>query len=116
MVGKEVGRRRYVHVEQLPELESGICNLVEQAREVLQRHTAASCNVLRINEDLAEFAFLDYPALAQVPFPRLANSWRVHPASSLISHRTYTESLNPPILHRTELLLGDTQIASPGVV
>jgi DNA phosphorothioation-associated putative methyltransferase len=62
-------------------------------------------NVVRVDDDLDEVALLHYPELGVVPFPALVSSWRVHLPTSLVTHRSYAQSLNPPILHRGELLL-----------
>lgn len=50
-------------------------------------------------------ALLDYPDFFEAPFPALARSWNVDPATGKVSFRDYRESPNPPILHRKELLL-----------
>ena len=48
---------------------------------------------------------LHYPGFVDEPFPALTQSWRVNLAAGTLSHRTYADSFNPPILHRKELLL-----------
>jgi len=67
----------------------------------------SSFNVVRLDDSASDLAFLDYPELGKEPFPALKHSWRLDQATSRISYRDYKESLNPPILHRTELLLKD---------
>jgi len=62
-------------------------------------------NLVRIDAEGAELALLHYPGFADEPFPALAQSWRVDLATGASSHRTYADSLNPPLLHRKELLL-----------
>jgi hypothetical protein len=39
------------------------------------------------------------------PFPTLNGSWTVDPQNGAVSFRSYSSSLNPPILHRKELLV-----------
>jgi hypothetical protein len=61
--------------------------------------------LVRLDTESGEFALLHYPGLFDDPFPALAASLRVDLHDGSVSRRTYTESLNPPILHRKELLL-----------
>ena len=75
--------------------------------EVLARHRPTSFNVVRLDDQLTQVAFLNYPTLAEVPFPALEASWRIDLPTASITYRNYADSLNPPILHRTELLLPD---------
>ena len=50
-------------------------------------------------------AVLNRPGFFDGAFPKLAASWRLDPISGVVTHRAYAHSLNPPILHRKELLL-----------
>lgn len=115
-IGKRIGHRLYLHTGQLTEVESKTASLIDKASEILrEREADARFNIVRLNENEDEVAFLDYPNLGAEPFPALANSWRVHLPSKLVTHRSYTESLNPPILHRTELLLPADHPARAGL-
>jgi DNA phosphorothioation-associated putative methyltransferase len=107
MLGKQVGHRHYVHADQLVGLDDAARARVTRAQDLLNHRNKASFNVVRVNEALEEVVFLNYPTLGSVPFPALASSWRVHVPASLVTYRSYLQSLNPPILHRTELLLPD---------
>src|SRR5690606_32505448 len=102
---KTISGRSYVCAQHLSALEPAEARLASAAIQLAQQSWPISFNVLRIKEELGEVALLNYPTLAEEPFPALSDSWRVHPATALVSHRTYRQSLNPPILHRTELLL-----------
>ena len=104
-IGKQIGTKQYVHKDQLADLPDHIRIGVESAGETLAHHGLTSFNVVRVNSELEEFAFLHYPALGQLPFPPLVSSWRINVPTSRLTYRDYSESLNPPILHRTELLL-----------
>lgn len=107
-LGKKVGQRIYVHRERVCELEPAGADLVHRAKCLIeQQRTGVVFNVVRIEAPKEEVAFLYYPGLGVHPFPPLASSWRVHIPSALVTHRRYADSLNPPILHRTELLLTD---------
>jgi DNA phosphorothioation-associated putative methyltransferase len=103
--GKQIGQRLYIHAEWTRELDQSLSDLVSRATGLLGARRDATFNVLRIDPRLEEVAFLQYPQLGFEPFPALTGSWRVHVPSALVTHRRYEESLNPPILHRTELIL-----------
>ncbi|WXG55026.1 MAG: DNA phosphorothioation-associated putative methyltransferase [Candidatus Sedimenticola sp. (ex Thyasira tokunagai)] len=60
---------------------------------------------MRIDNAGQSIAFLNYPEFVDDPFPSLYESWLVDLDCSSVSYRTYADSLNPPILHRKELLL-----------
>jgi DNA phosphorothioation-associated putative methyltransferase len=106
--GKIIGAKRYIPSESIAELPGEIRATIEKAVEALRPYGPPTYNVLRIEEPLQRIAFLSYPELGWVPFPRLDSSWRFDVASSQVTYRSYAESLNPPILHRTELLLPDS--------
>jgi DNA phosphorothioation-associated putative methyltransferase len=105
VLGKKVGGKRYVHAEQLPSLPDDVRAATDSAAQALVRHGLKSFNVVRLDHELHEFAFLNYPTLGEVPFPALESSWRYDVQTSGVTYRNYQDSLNPPILHRTELLL-----------
>lgn len=102
-LGKQVGSRRYVQKEHLSALQSDEAALVEAAKATLPDD--AEYNLVRIDRERAEVGFLHYPDFGTHPFPALVESWRVHVPSALLTRRRYADSINPPILHRTELLL-----------
>ncbi len=112
-LGKTVGQRHYVHSERIGELEPSLAELVSRASRLVESQCKAVFNVVRIDPVHQEVAFLDYPQLGIEPFPALAASWRVHMPSELVTNRRYEESLNPPILHRTELILPPHHPARP---
>lgn len=103
--GKQVRGRRYVHADNLPHLDHQARTAFGKACELIAPRGKPSFNVVRLDNELEEVALLNYPALGLDPFPTLASSWRVHLPSGLVTYRDYAQSLNPPILHRTELLL-----------
>jgi hypothetical protein len=107
-LGKTVGRRKYVHCERITELPTQLAELVDVAKTVIESRVEVVFNVVRIDTTLEEVAFLNYPRLGIEPFPALTSSWRVHAPSKLVTNRQYDRSLNPPILHRCELILPST--------
>ena len=62
-------------------------------------------NLVRMDQDGLCVALLHYPAFFDDPFPALRESWLVDLEQASVSYRTYADSLNPPILHRKELML-----------
>jgi DNA phosphorothioation-associated putative methyltransferase len=104
-IGKSVGQRTYIHHERIAELDPALWSLVARAKNAFPEGFPPIFNLVRVDPGLQEVAFLDYPQLGVEPFPALASSWRVHIPSQLITNRRYDQSLNPPILHRTELIL-----------
>lgn len=102
-VGKAVGLRLYLHIDALPTADANVRDLVEAA----VRRTSTKpgdFNVVRVERGGA-VALLDYPDFLERAFPTLSRSWRMDPATGRTSYRDYRDSLNPPVLHRKELLL-----------
>lgn len=63
-------------------------------------------NVFKINSKTDRLSLLSYSDFDEAAFPELAASWTFGPGSiDSPSFRSYSSSLNPPILHRKELLL-----------
>jgi len=62
-------------------------------------------NVVKLPHVGESVTLLDYPRFFDEAFPALANYWTVDLANQTYRYRTYTGSLNPPVLHRKELLL-----------
>ncbi len=103
---KSVGGRTYLHRDSLSLLD------VERAAHVAQAQGLALAaaervqfNLVRLDDEGSCVALLNYPALLDDPFPALRESWLVDLQQGTVSYRTYADSLNPPILHRKELLL-----------
>jgi DNA phosphorothioation-associated putative methyltransferase len=100
--GKTVFNRTYWHVDAIPDNQ---LQLVNQAAELANLDPTHDFNVVRIAADLTEIGLLDYADFFGKPFPVLRNSWKVDVAIKRVIHRSYATSLNPPILHRKELLI-----------
>ncbi|MFP4247923.1 MAG: DNA phosphorothioation-associated putative methyltransferase, partial [Halochromatium sp.] len=107
--GKTIGRRTYLHVEALSTApaRSGLDweGRVAAAERAAGLERGVRFNVVRLDADSGEIALLHYADFFDDPFPALRESWRVEPATGAVGYRTYADSLNPPILHRKELLL-----------
>lgn len=105
-IGKRVGEHLYVHVSALDELPDSSHR--DRVAEALKSIPAPdpSPNVIKIHLRSLGLSLLAYPDFEEVPFPELAASWTFPPGPIQAPRfRTYTGSLNPPILHRKELLV-----------
>lgn len=103
-IGKLVGENLYVHKEALSRLPESFRLVVEHATEIAPE-AVAQANVFKIHVECQTVSALLYPEFFDQAFPELAQSWRIHLGDARVTHRTYSESTNPPILHRKELLL-----------
>ena len=103
--GKLVAGKLYVHASSVDGLSEHGKALLAEAQQVTGRAAGIDFNVIRVRADQDEVALLKYSRFLEDAFPTLAQSWRVHVPSKLVSFRDYSQSLNPPVLHRKELLL-----------
>jgi DNA phosphorothioation-associated putative methyltransferase len=104
-IGKHVSGKHYVHISVLPLLSERDQALTRQAIDTSGLVADRDFNVIRVTDDGDEVALLAYPGFFEEPFPALAASWRFDSASKRLMFRDYSQSLNPPILHRKELLI-----------
>lgn len=102
---KVVASRYYTHVDSIDSLEPSLRQLAQEAIDLVGRSPGRDFNVVRVDERDQSVALLDYPTFDSEACPRLQRSWKVTLRKAAVSFRTYSESLNPPILHRKELLL-----------
>jgi len=109
-IGKRVADDLYVHVSALAHLED-----IEQRKriEAALQHPSICAhqppNVAKLNLRSGRLSLLAYPDFDNEPFPALEASWVFPPEStSGPTFRIYADSLNPPILHRKELLVSPT--------
>ena len=106
-IGKRVVDDLYVHLSALDQLE----DLAHQQRIADALHSLFTAsghapNVAKLNLRTGRLSLLAYNRFDEDPFPELAASWSFAPGSiGAPSYRIYTDSLNPPILHRKELLV-----------
>lgn len=103
--GKVVAGRYYVHLELLGQVSTELQELVGKARTLIADKPDIDFNVIRLDPQAAEVGFLSYPEFFDTAFPPLRESWKIRTDTGHVVYRTYERSLNPPILHRKELLL-----------
>ena len=71
-----------------------------------RRHTIGEeFNVVKFRTDAPRLSFLCYPGFFQHPHPSLEEAIAIDLSSGRLFHTAYRDNLNPPILHRKELLL-----------
>jgi len=101
---KTISRRTYIHKDSVTLLDEIHGKQVDLAESILQEK-GPEYTIIRFESDTMCLSLLNYPNIEDEPFPALKESWRVDLESGEIGYRTYENSLNPPILHRKELLL-----------
>jgi hypothetical protein len=103
-VGKTVAHSAYVHVSAIgPAGEDRAW--MEAAATLTKTSPEQDFNVVKFSQEGSRITLLDYPGFFQEGFPILKRYWTVDLTSQTYRFRTYEGSLNPPILHRKELLL-----------
>ena len=103
--GKTVARHTYFHVSMLEQLPPEVQLNIVSAERLADVSRDQTYNVVRLDPEEGRFSLLHYPHFFDSPFPVLSASWLVDLGAGRVSYRTYEESLNPPILHRKELLI-----------
>jgi DNA phosphorothioation-associated putative methyltransferase len=105
-IGKKVFDDLYIHKSALDLLaEESHKRLVASAISLLPLEACESINVYKINTKTGRISLLEYTEFEAEAFPTLLSSWVIEPRAETPTHRTYRNSLNPPILHRKELLV-----------
>jgi DNA phosphorothioation-associated putative methyltransferase len=102
---KAVMGRYYVHVDAFERLPPDASARLSSAETFAKVTRGRHFNVARFDNSNDEVTLLNYPQFFVDAFPALSESWSVNLVSGRIGHRAYRESLNPPVLHRKELLL-----------
>jgi DNA phosphorothioation-associated putative methyltransferase len=107
-IGKRILDDIYVHTDFLHHLEQkeDFRLLLQHALSAMNAEELKSCNVAKINIQKNRLSFLQYLNFEEDPFPTLNGSWIFDAESEKFKLRSYSLSLNPPILHRKELLVG----------
>lgn len=104
-IGKQVGQRQYIAVHQLEAASAEVRQATARAESLLRLVTNDAFDLIRVDLTREQVVFLSYPGLGHEPFPPLKYSWRVELQTHRVAQRRFEDSSNPPILHRTELLL-----------
>lgn len=106
-LGKSVGRHIYIHASLAESLDPSFSSLIADAIKLANGTTTNTFNVFKINREHREISLLDYANFFEEAFPVLRQAWTVDLEQGSVRYRTYENSLNPPILHRKELLISE---------
>ena len=105
-VGKLVVDDLYVHRDGIEHLDAELQSLIAGRLAKAPSRAREEANVIKVNCRNDRISLLAYADFFEDPFPSLAESWTIAADDEQSAfYRSYTESLNPPILHRKELLL-----------
>jgi DNA phosphorothioation-associated putative methyltransferase len=105
-IGKLVFDDLYLHVTAIDYVEDASQKaLIAATLKCLPKGQTESINVIKLNLKSGKISLLEYERFEEVAFPTLLGSWVIEPNTESPSYRTYRSSLNPPILHRKELLV-----------
>jgi len=102
---KRVAFSRYIHVSQIERLSKEDAETLSKALEIAPNASDAF-NVIKYQDDAKQVTLLQYEDFDHSAFPVLKQYWTVSLDELVARYRSYDGSLNPPILHRKELLLG----------
>lgn len=101
---KRVGSHEYFHVEQLSRARNDWLDRI-MAAQCHAKLVDSQFNVVKFDTSSRVVSFLHYPDYFETAFPRLKEYWTVNLEREAVQYRTFQSSLNPPVLHRKELLL-----------
>ena len=107
--GKRVVDELYLHVSALSLLgDEAKRDHIARAFALFEQSADPRPNVAKLNLRTGKLSLLSYPSFGEDSFPELAGSWRFGDADDTRPvFRSYTNSINRPILHRKELLVAD---------
>ena len=100
--GKLIAGNRYLHRDAVARLEQAVRSEVWEAEAIAN---ASHWNVVKLNTiGLKRISLLTYEDFER-PFPALLESITVNLENRTAVRRSYRARVNPPVLHRKELLL-----------
>lgn len=102
--GKTVAQHTYVHIAALETFAPAWREAVSQAAALAKDCAGRDFNIVKLGQG-GGVSLLDYPGFFEQAFPLLRRYWTVDLNNASVRFRSYADSLNPPILHRKELLL-----------
>jgi DNA phosphorothioation-associated putative methyltransferase len=106
LIGKRVFDDLYLHVSAIETVqEEAHQALISAAFKCIPEEKSSAINVVKLNLRSGRISLLEYEPFEESGFPTLLGSWVIEPSSETPTYRTYRTSLNPPILHRKELLV-----------
>ncbi len=104
-IGKPLFQSTLVHHSAVSLLPQALQDAAEDAMELIPEAAREHVTAFRLSHDGTTVTALSYPSFWENPFPELAASWKVSLETEEVKFRTFTDSLNPPILFQKEQLL-----------
>lgn len=104
-LGKQVSGNLYLHIDAIQTLVSTKQRSIDLAVVIAGLKPGYDFNVVKLSQNESRITLLNYPGFFEESFPILRCYWAVDIENGSFRFRTYQDSLNPPILHRKELLL-----------
>ena len=101
-IGKKLPDALYVHKSAEAQLSPLLQLMVLTAKQIVGEVTY---DLIKISTEGKKLSFLAYKDFENTPHPELAYSLKLFLPKASYDLRRYTESLNPPILHRKETFL-----------
>ena len=102
-IGKLTPTSLYLHISALDHLPP-LLRVYEGCARVLIG-AVEGANVVKIHRDKPGVSYLSYPEFEIDPHPGLSASLLVNLQTLRVKYREYTDSANPPVLHRKETFL-----------
>ncbi|KZY75814.1 hypothetical protein A3755_06605 [Oleiphilus sp. HI0085] len=106
-IGKKLPEAIYLHKETLaeiaPELSDFVCRI---ATAIKLSHE--NWSVIKLYKKAFRLSYLDYPSFFDDAYPPLKTSLTVDLNQKSVKESNYSDSNNPPILHRKELFITST--------
>lgn len=98
--GKIMPEALYIHVSALPTLDPLLLQYEAQARNLVP--PIMEVNIIKFKTNQLKISYLSYPDFDTDPHPALKTSIQVNLVNLKVTYRDYSNSPNPPILHRKE--------------
>ncbi|MBS3904661.1 MAG: DNA phosphorothioation-associated putative methyltransferase [Simkania sp.] len=105
MLGKKVLNSVYWHCSLTSSQDSKVQQTIKAAEVLAHLKPGLDYNIIKYDSKSGMLSLLWYPNFFEEPFPALETSFRIDLTTQRVEKRSYQTSLNPPILHRKELLL-----------
>ena len=102
-IGKCLPNAFYIHYSALPQLDSGLRRHEQYTRSLVMRERLLT--LVKFHFDQSKISYLYYPEFDQEPHPLLRTSTVVDWITGAVDARDYSDTPNPPLLHRKETFI-----------
>ena len=100
-VGKSLPKARYLHRQALMDTHPALARFVEE-QAVAAGLSGDDWNIVRLHKDAFKVTLLSYPTFYEEAYPSLCHSTGIDVENGKAKHTDFSKSLNPPVLHRKE--------------